>query len=595
MKKHTSSTKLTSFIFLFPILVLLLYGLLSHVFFFYTKQKENVLELQRYKQTLFDIEQNRLKEKVNNFVQFIHYYDSRNSDKIKKDAKSIVSLAVNIVNNIYHKNKDKLSTPELKQLIIDTLSNVKFEGDLGYMFLIDMQGIAYVHIDPKIINKNILDIQDINGKYIIREFNKVLKEKGEGFVDYYWYINQDGHKQMHYKISYVKLLDCYGWYIGAGEYLRYMKQYTREDILKFLKDNHAFKDGFFYIRDVENHIVYQPKNTKLSYTQLISYSTKSRDVKIDDNYMSYTIFIPEYQWYITAIKDLTNINTQISTKQKLNKKSITKKMKTNLYLIIFSLVLSILLSIYLSVIINRRLKKYQMQIEDNNNQLIFQSKQALLGELLPMIAHQWRQPINKIASITAILRFLPKHDSISIAKLDKYCKDIESNVEFMSETIDEFREFYQPKKNTATYNLEELILKSVDFVDWYIRKKDISVNMSLEKNLYYKLSSNEFLQIMINLIKNAIDILDSGGHITIRLYKHQNSICISVTDDGEGISTKDLHKIFQPYYTTKENSMGLGLYMSKIIVEKHLGGELHVKRLKRGTRFVIVLFDKDEE
>jgi len=584
IKDKNSSFKVTTLIFLFPLIVLLLYGTLSHIFFFYTQQKENQSEVKQYAQTLMDIEKNRLKEKVENFAQFISYYDSKSSDKIKKDAKSIVSLAVNIANNIYHNYKDVLSQEQLQQLLIKTLSNIKFEGDLGYMFVLDLDGNTYVHIDPKLVNHNIIDIRDVNGKYIIKEFNKVLKEKGEGFVDYYWYIVKEGHKNMHYKISYVKMLDCYNWYIGAGEYLKYMKKYVREDILSFLNDNNSFKDGFLYITDKNANLVYQPKDKNVtSITKLRA----NKGFFIDKNYMSYSSYIPEYGWYITAIKDLTNINHQIAIKQRVSENKRKENVKTNYILILISWIVSLLLSIYLSTIIKKRLKRYEKQLQESNQQLIFQSRQALLGELLPMIAHQWRQPINKIASVLALLRFMPTQKDKHQQKLDNYYKDIENSIEFMSETIDDFREFYQPKRDTSMQNLKLLIEKSVDFVNGYIKKKDLKVNMDLEE-IHYMLYPNEFLQVMINLIKNSVDALEEGGQLDIELKKRKNDIIICVQDNGIGISSKDIKNIFSAYFTTKENSMGLGLYMSKIIVEQHMGGSLHVKRLAKGTMFYIL-------
>jgi len=584
IKDKNSSFKVTTLIFLFPLIVLLLYGTLSHIFFFYTQQQENQSEVKQYAQTLMDIEKNRLKEKVENFAQFISYYDSKSSNKIKKDAKSIVSLAVNIANNIYHNYKDVLSKEQLQQLLIKTLSNIKFEGDLGYMFVLDLDGNTYVHIDQKLVNHNIINIRDINGKYIIKEFNKVLKEKGEGFVDYYWYIVKEGHKNMHYKISYVKMLDCYNWYIGAGEYLKYMKKYVREDILSFLNDNNSFKDGFLYITDKNANLVYQPKDKNVtSITKLRA----NKGFFIDKNYMSYSSYIPEYGWYITAIKDLTNINHQIAIKQRVSENKRKENVKTNYILILISWIVSLLLSIYLSTIIKKRLKRYEKQLQESNQQLIFQSRQALLGELLPMIAHQWRQPINKIASVLALLRFMPTQKDKHQQKLDNYYKDIENSIEFMSETIDDFREFYQPKRDTSMQNLKLLIEKSVDFVNGYIKKKDLKVNMDLEE-IHYMLYPNEFLQVIINLIKNSVDALEEGGQLDIELKKRKNDIIICVQDNGIGISSKDIKNIFSAYFTTKENSMGLGLYMSKIIVEQHMGGSLHVKRLAKGTMFYIL-------
>jgi signal transduction histidine kinase len=364
-----------------------------------------------------------------------------------------------------------------------------------------------------------------------------------------------------------------------------MKKYIRNDILSFLKDNHSFRDGFLYITNSNSQIVYIPSDANIS-KQYITY--KKDGFMIKDKYLSFSHYIPEYKWYITAIKDLSNIKKEINKKQKLFELRREENVKTNYYLLLFTWFISFILSIYLSYIINKKLKEYENQIQESNQQLIFQSRQALLGELLPMIAHQWRQPINKIASIIARIRFMPKEKQTDII-LNKYYKDIEDQIEFMSETIDDFREFYQPKRFTTTQNLKELIIKSVDFVNEYIKKKDIKVDMKLD-NISYDIHANEFLQIMINLIKNAVDALDIGGYIDIELFRRKNYVYICISDNGKGINDEDFKKIFEPYFSTKEkSSMGLGLYMSKVIVERHMHGKLHVKRLQQGTMFYIML------
>jgi signal transduction histidine kinase len=213
-----------------------------------------------------------------------------------------------------------------------------------------------------------------------------------------------------------------------------------------------------------------------------------------------------------------------------------------------------------------------------------------LGELLPMIAHQWRQPINKIASILALLRF-GKREKQDDEKLDDYYREMEDNIEFMSETIDDFRTFYQPKEYSSEEKLDELILRSIEFVEGSIRKKDIQLHTELEE-ISYTLYANEFLQVMINLIKNAVDALPIRGKLKIRLYRQKKRIIIEVEDNGKGIDKQKIDKVFDPYFTTKEDSMGLGLYMSKIIIEKHMHGEISVKNLSGGgVNFTILLFD----
>jgi signal transduction histidine kinase len=176
------------------------------------------------------------------------------------------------------------------------------------------------------------------------------------------------------------------------------------------------------------------------------------------------------------------------------------------------------------------------------------------------------------------------------AKIDADCAGIEESVEFMSETIDDFRTFYRPKNESEVADLGQLIAKAIEFVDGSIRKKDIHLSTHLQ-NIQYRLYANEFLQVMINLIKNAADASKQHGKIDIALFERDGAVHVVVTDDGEGIKEEETGKIFEPYFSTKENSMGLGLYMTKMIIEKHMHGTIEVQSTHGGgTRFTICLY-----
>jgi signal transduction histidine kinase len=207
-----------------------------------------------------------------------------------------------------------------------------------------------------------------------------------------------------------------------------------------------------------------------------------------------------------------------------------------------------------------------------------------------MIAHQWRQPINKIASILALLRFNTANEKPDYQALDQKFQEIEESVEFMSDTIDDFRTFYQPKEGSGKVNLKVLINKSIDFLSGSIHKKDIQVIKELE-DITCHMYGNEFLQVMINLIKNATDAVSQRGKISIKLYRENEHIIVTVEDDGVGIDPVSLSRIFDPYFSTKVDSMGLGLYMSRMIIERHLGGSIDVSSLEKGVRFTLTFID----
>ncbi len=309
---------------------------------------------------------------------------------------------------------------------------------------------------------------------------------------------------------------------------------------------------------------------------------------INDKEISYSSYVEEYDWYIVASRDIKDIQKGIED-SKLNAELIRhENSKINFYLLGFSWVISLILSIYLSIIINRLLKSYELQINQSNEKLIFQSRQALIGELFSMIAHQWRQPVNKIASVLALLRFDIREKRVDYEHIDAKCEEIENSVEFMSETIDDFRTFYRPKSSSEKVNLRLLIEQSLLFLDSTIEKNSIKVTKELDE-IEYELYQNEFVQVMLNLIKNAIDAIQRDCVIDISLYKEESEVVIVVSNSAETISDEIIEKFFNPYFTTKEDSMGLGLYMAKIIIEKHMKGSIRAKSTNNKTEVMIRL------
>ena len=578
------STRITTLIILFPLVTLLLYGALSHLFFFYTKNKDTAHELARYEKVLMDAQKSNLIEKVENLTRFIRYYNYKSGDKIKKEVKSIIYVSARVANNLYHRYHREMSKKSLKKLIISALKDITFEHDIGYIFMQDMKGDVTIHPDVDIVDTNILNLRDVNGKYLVKEFMSVLEAHGEGYVDYYWHIPGKDAKKMYYKITFVKMLDMYGWYIGAGEYLKYMTHQVSEEMLAYIRDNAYFKGGYLFVSDSKNKILFHPEGRKIEDLEHL----RMEGIYEDDEKIAFTAYVAEYDWYITAVQNLKEIRKTIAEKKEQSTALVEKDIRTNLYLIVAMWVVSLLFSLALSSIVNKKLKQYEQKLSDTNDRLIFQSRQALIGELFSMIAHQWRQPINKIASILALLRFSAPNEKPDYPMLDQKFQEIEESIEFMSDTIDDFRTFYQPKEGSEVVDLKLLIQKSIDFLSGNIRKKDIMVNTDLVE-ISCRMYGNEFLQVMINLIKNASDAVAQRGIISVALSHDAQQVIIVVEDDGAGIPLEYRDKIFDPYFSTKTDSMGLGLYMSKMIIERHLNGVIEVTSLIQGTRFTLRL------
>ena len=581
----TPSFRIILIIILFPLIPLFFYGISSHIFFVKTQDNIIIQDIKRTKDSLINIEKNNLKEKTNNFAQILEYHENEIVKNSTIRAKEIIYLTALVINNIYKINKGKISEKKLKRIIIETLENIRSNKGLNYIFLLDLKGNVLVHKDNSIVNTNVINLIDKKGTYFIKNFLDIIHKKNEGFSSYYWndYIkNSDIESQ---KTTFIKKLAAYDWFIGTGSHTETISLNCRDKLLRNIQNNISFENGYIYITNSKNETILPPIDD-LSHLP----PQKVEGFQKNKNHISYTIYIDKFDWYIIAIKELQVIKNNLSIKKEETENAISNEITMTLSLISLSWFLSLFISIYLSSYIFRKLKRYETEISNTHKKLIFQSRQATIGELLPMIAHQWRQPINKIASIIAVIRFRLLDKKINGEDIDRQCQAIEDNIEFMSETIDNFRTFYEPKEHKKQENLKQLIEKSLVLLDELINTKGIIVITELDE-VTMELYGNEFMQVMINLIENSIDACPkNNGRILICLVKEKmGQVTITIEDNGTGIELPLISKIFDPYFSTKKGSMGLGLHMSKIIVEKHLKGHIHVENTSIGICFTITL------
>ncbi|MFW5891971.1 MAG: PAS domain-containing sensor histidine kinase [Bacteroidota bacterium] len=242
----------------------------------------------------------------------------------------------------------------------------------------------------------------------------------------------------------------------------------------------------------------------------------------------------------------------------------------------------------------------QVRIEVKRNRekdelMLLQSRQAAMGEMIGNIAHQWRQPLNTIGLIVYDLADAFRFGEISDDYLQKSEQKIRSVLSHMSDTIDDFRNFFKPNKEKQRFKLGEVINTYVSFVDTTLKKEGINLITELEENIELYGYANEFVQVILNIVNNAKDaVLERKiPKPTIRISAHtrEKNIMITITDNGGGIPVEVLHKIFDPYFTTKEEGKGtgVGLYMSKTIIEKNMGGVLNAENVRTGARFTIIL------
>ena len=366
---------------------------------------------------------------------------------------------------------------------------------------------------------------------------------------------------------------------------RVFKDSNNKELIKFLKKIVINDNKHIVILDKNGNIIYKTADIKnLDFLKKI----KGTGFYKDKDIFAYSTNKNKHRFTIVAFMPQKDFSKTINgLEQNILETTKTTVFKSIIWLFIIWFIL-VSVSLYSSIMVYKKMKEYERALSESNENIIFQSRQAMLGELLPMIAHQWRQPINKIASVLMRMRFEIAKGNPNVSVLDRQCQVIEDSVELMSNTIDDFRSFYRPKQEPEYEDLSLVIRKAIYFLDELLDKKKIKIDTNLAP-VKAKIHTNEFLQVIINLIKNAADAVNMYGEIYISLKETDEYIELKIEDNGTGIPQEQLDKIFEPHVSTKQNSMGLGLYMSRLIIENRFGGIIKAYNTANGAGFLIRL------
>ena len=243
--------------------------------------------------------------------------------------------------------------------------------------------------------------------------------------------------------------------------------------------------------------------------------------------------------------------------------------------------------------------RVQRELQKNrakDAQLIHQSRLAQMGEMLSMIAHQWRQPLNAISAESTNLLIKSKLGKIDNQVLLTSTQNISEYSQHLSDTIDDFKDFFKPDNEKSETSFHAIINSVHKLIETTLEHKNIPLIEKLESEEHFESYPNELKQVILNLIRNAEDaLIENKVHnpfIEIHTYSTKDKCHIlEVSDNAGGIDEEILEKIFDPYFSTKskKDGTGLGLYMSKMIVEEHCAGQLNAINIKDGAMFRIVL------
>ncbi|MBF0593050.1 MAG: PAS domain S-box protein [Nitrospirae bacterium] len=230
--------------------------------------------------------------------------------------------------------------------------------------------------------------------------------------------------------------------------------------------------------------------------------------------------------------------------------------------------------------------------------LIQQSKMASMGEMITSIIHQWKQPLNAISLTIMEISEANTFGDLNKDYLDTLQDNILQQIQFMSKTMDDFKNFLLPSKEKISFDIIKATEDIITMFSPLFKKNNILINLKSPKDNTLEVSGypNEFKQVILNLINNSrdaivsrVDETRSGGHIDINIFNEGGKIIVSICDDGGGIEPEIMDRIFEPYFTTKpsDKGTGIGLYISKTIIEDNMGWRLTAGNVEGATEFRI--------
>lgn len=248
---------------------------------------------------------------------------------------------------------------------------------------------------------------------------------------------------------------------------------------------------------------------------------------------------------------------------------------------------------------NRLLEEQVKKEVDKNkkkDQLLFsQNKLATLGEMLGNIAHQWRQPLMEINTVFwPIQTKMSMNMPISNEELNETIKKVNDITSYMSQTIEDFRNYFREEKQKVEFKVLEQINSTINIINSGLKKNNIKLDVIINKNPTLVSYKNDYSQVLINIINNAIDELVArkieNPYIKISISEQDNNLITTVEDNAGGIEVNPINKIFEPFYTyKKKNGSGIGLFMSKLIVENNFNGTISAQNIDNGAKFTITI------
>ncbi|UTJ05954.1 sensor histidine kinase [Arcobacter roscoffensis] len=634
----------TGLIYIIPMVFIILTA--SIITFIHIEKANSKFETDynKLKEDFLDKEEQRIFTIVESVNSYIKFKKASSLNVIKDNVKSKIDFANRILNRLY--NQDKLLQSSIQIELLKSLSQIKSNDNGKYFVYTYKDNTKFLELsydrdlgDPIYTNKDYL--KKFNGLmkkksegFILYTSNESNSSTEDNFRVSYIKDFPKLNIVVGYSIDlkeYIsiaknevkKRLDLMS--INDNGYI-----FTLDNDLRILQ--HSRKDTYtnrsFLLYEKNKEVIESISEfIKKSKVGLSNEKYKFIWKKIDNN--SYKLYILNYvkhwDWLISVAVNIDNINENIEKIIGVDKQKTEQSIKETIKIVLIFLIIALIISYFVSLKLNQLFNRHKLRIENQKNalkninatlefkveektkeleelndklknrfkeevkknrkkdQLLYsQSKMASMGEMIGNIAHQWRQPLSTISTIASGNSLKMEFDILEKNDLKKDFSKIVDTTKHLSDTIEDFRNFFNENKTIEEFDLTDLLEKNLSLISASMKNSYITI-VENYNSVRIKAIKNELLQATLNILNNArdalLDIDEAKRFIVIDIYSDDTYAYISIKDSAGGIPDNIKDDIFKAHFTTKgeKSGTGIGLYMTKQIVEKHSNGILTVE------------------
>ncbi|NVJ53143.1 MAG: cache domain-containing protein [Campylobacteraceae bacterium] len=652
-----SEKQLLNFIKYSPVIIITLIAVLINILIYVQNEENFQKDLKIYKKNYIESKKRLAKFQVEKAYKDILRERKNIEQRLEDRLKTRVQEAYNIIENL-HEKYSYLEEKELLNIIKESLREIRFNEGRGYFYLAKSNGISILHpITPEYENKDISNIKDSSGRYVYKDLIEHFKTQNEYFGEIEAVKPSFPNKKFK-KVTYMKLYKPLSIVIGTGEYKEDFIDEMKSHIIKeYIQNLRYGKNGYVFIFDYDGYQLAHVKKEYIGKQRINLVDSKGfmitkeiiKQAKKGPGFISYIGSImpetgePAYKTtYIIGIDDwgwaigsgFYNLDMlrYLETKKKELRDMNNESLRNTFFISLILCAILIALAFYVSSILENFFTRYHERIENEIQEnrkkdmvLYQQSKMASMGEMLGNIAHQWRQPLSSVSTIASGTRIQKELGMLEDQEFYKGMETIVNTTKHLSQTIDDFREFFDPNRVKEQISTQILYDKAIQLISSRLTAKEIELKASID-NAALITYENELLQGLMNILNNAIDAFEDKNikskviEFNIKYEKEckmpnceikectqgkEGYILITIQDNAGGIKEENMDKIFDAYFTTKHKSQGtgIGLYMTYEIINKHLKGYISVENSEiiynkenyKGAKFTIILPTKVQE